>query len=63
VHWVEHLGNQNHVHLKLDAHSLVTLADPAQELKAGVRGSRLNSWRRLYFDQSGNRITTDRALA
>ena len=28
VHWVEHLGDQNHVHLKLDAHSLVTLADP-----------------------------------
>src|SRR6516162_8362152 len=35
VHWVEHLGDQNHVHLRLEAHSLVTLADPAQELKAG----------------------------
>src|SRR5437764_2848035 len=23
VHWVEHLGDQNHVHLKLDAHPLV----------------------------------------
>src|SRR5262249_50344407 len=34
VHWVERLGDQNHIHLKLDAHSLVTLADPAQDLKA-----------------------------
>src|SRR6202790_3590375 len=30
VHWVEHLGDQNHVHLKLANHSLVTLADPAR---------------------------------
>ena len=37
VHWVEHLGDQNHVHLKLATHSLVTLADPVQELKAGDR--------------------------
>ncbi len=28
VRWVEHLGDQNHVHLKLATHSLVTLADP-----------------------------------
>ena len=35
VRWVEHLGDQNHVHLKLATHSLVTLADPAQQLKAG----------------------------
>jgi multiple sugar transport system ATP-binding protein len=62
VHWVEHLGDQNHVHLKLEAHSLVTLADPAQELKAGDEVS-LEFMEPLYFDQSGNRITTDRALA
>ena len=35
VHWVEHLGDQNHVHLKLATHSLVTLADPLSQLKAG----------------------------
>src|ERR1700757_3629335 len=35
VHWVEHLGDQNHVHLKLSTHSLVTLADPIRPLKAG----------------------------
>jgi multiple sugar transport system ATP-binding protein len=62
VHWVEHLGDQNHVHLKLDTHSLVTLADPAQELKAGDEVS-LEFIAPLYFDQSGERITTDGALA
>jgi multiple sugar transport system ATP-binding protein len=61
VHWVEHLGDQNHVHLKLEAHSLVTLADPAQELKAGDEVS-LEFMEPLYFDQSGNRIA-DEVLA
>ena len=55
VHWVEHLGDQNHVHLKLDTHSLVTLADPAQDLKAGDQVS-LEFIEPLYFDQAGNRI-------
>jgi multiple sugar transport system ATP-binding protein len=55
VHWVEHLGDQNHVHLKLASHSLVTLADPAQPLKAGDRVS-LEFDDPLYFDQAGNRV-------
>jgi multiple sugar transport system ATP-binding protein len=55
VHWVEHLGDQNHVHLKLAAHSLVTLANPAQELKAGDRVC-LEFDDPLYFDQAGNRV-------
>ena len=58
VHWVEHLGDQNHVHLKLDTHSLITLADPAQDLKAGDQVS-LEFIEPLYFDQAGNRIRTD----
>jgi len=58
VHWVEHLGDQNHVHLKLATHSLVTLADPAQRLKAGDRVS-LQFAEPLYFDQAGNRIGAD----
>ena len=37
VHWVEHLGDQNHVHLKLATHSLVTLADPVQQLRQAIR--------------------------
>jgi multiple sugar transport system ATP-binding protein len=55
VHWVEHLGDQNHVHLKLATHSLVTLADPAQPLKAGDEVS-LEFAEPLYFDQAGNRV-------
>jgi multiple sugar transport system ATP-binding protein len=62
VRWVEHLGDQNHVHLKFDSHSLVTLADPAQDLRAGDEVS-LEFTEPLYFDQSGNRIATARANA
>jgi multiple sugar transport system ATP-binding protein len=58
VHWVEHLGDQNHVHLKLATHSLVTLADPAQQLKAGDQVS-LQFAEPLYFDQAGNRVGAD----
>src|SRR6266851_3387474 len=58
VHWVEHLGDQNHVHLKLADHSLVTLADPVQQLKAGDQVS-LEFAEPLYFDQAGNRIGAD----
>ncbi len=55
IHWVEHLGDQNHVHLKLASHSLVTLADPAQELKAGDEVS-LEFTEPLYFDAAGQRV-------
>ena len=58
VHWVEHLGDQNHVHLKLDTHSLVTLADPVQPLKAGDEVS-LQFAEPLCFDQTGNRVAVD----
>jgi multiple sugar transport system ATP-binding protein len=58
VHWVEHLGDQNHVHLKLADHSLVTLADPARPLKAGDEVS-LEFVEPLYFDQAGKRIAAD----
>jgi len=58
VHWVEHLGDQNHVHLKLATHSLVTLADPVQPLKAGDQVS-LEFESPLYFDQAGRRIGAD----
>ncbi len=58
VHWVEHLGDQDHVHLKLATHSLVTLADPSQPLRAGDQVS-LEFDQPLYFDQAGNRLGTD----
>jgi multiple sugar transport system ATP-binding protein len=58
VHWVEHLGDQNHVHLRLASHSLVTLADPAQPLKAGDQVS-LEFDDPLYFDQAGNLVAAN----
>src|SRR6202022_1070048 len=58
VHWVEHLGDQNHVHPTLPTHSLVTLADPVQPLKAGDQVS-LEFAEPLYFDQAGNRVDSD----
>ena len=35
VHRVEHLGDQNHVHIDYQGHAMVTLADPHQPLAAG----------------------------
>jgi len=55
VRWVEHLGDQNHVHLDLAGHPLVTLADPNQPLEAGDLVS-LELAGPLYFDESGKRI-------
>jgi multiple sugar transport system ATP-binding protein len=60
VHWVEHLGDQNHVHLRLATHSLVTLADPVQQLRAGDQVS-LEFTDPLYFDSAGNRVGSDGA--
>jgi len=59
VHWVEHLGDQNHVHLDLAGQPLVTLADPDQPLRAGDRVS-LELFDPLYFDRSGRRIDAGR---
>jgi multiple sugar transport system ATP-binding protein len=55
VRRVEHLGDQNHVHIEYKGHSLITLADPHRPLAAGqeVGLSLLNP---LYFDAAGRRI-------
>lgn len=55
VRWIEHLGDQNHVHLSLAGQALVTLADPRQPLRAGDRVS-LELADPLYFDASGKRL-------
>lgn len=55
VDWIEHLGDQNHLHLSLGAHKLVTLVDPDMPLQVGdavdlsLRGA-------LYFAADGERI-------
>jgi multiple sugar transport system ATP-binding protein len=55
IHRVEHLGDQNHIHLEYRGRSLVTLADPHQPLTAGQEvGFKLVE--PLYFDVVGRRI-------
>jgi multiple sugar transport system ATP-binding protein len=55
VHRVEHLGEQNHVHLAYKGEMLVTLADPHQTLDAGEEVE-LHLNHPLYFDAAGRRI-------
>ncbi len=55
VHRIEHLGDQNHVHLEYKSQMLVTLADPHQPLEAG-QDVELQLVHPLYFDAAGQRI-------
>ncbi len=55
VRRVEHLGDQNHVHLDYKGQALVTLADPHRPLAAGQEVG-LNLLNPLYFDAAGQRI-------
>jgi multiple sugar transport system ATP-binding protein len=55
VTWVEHLGDQDHLHLRLDGTEFVTLADPDAGLAAGdeVMVALENP---LFFDAAGARV-------
>jgi multiple sugar transport system ATP-binding protein len=55
IHRIEHLGDQNHVHLEYRSRMLVTLADPHRPLEAGQEVE-LQLTRPLYFDAAGRRI-------
>jgi multiple sugar transport system ATP-binding protein len=55
VNWIEHLGDQNHLHVSVAGHKLITLVDPATGLERGDKVS-LALVDPLYFDASGNRI-------
>ena len=55
VDWIEHLGDQNHLHVTIGGQKLVTLVDPATELQAGDAVT-VELVAPLYFDQAGNRI-------
>lgn len=55
IEWVEHLGDQNHVHIDVNGHKLVTLARPGQGLKVGD-AVRLEPVKPLYFDADGERL-------
>ena len=55
VHRIEHLGDQNHVHLEYRGQMLVTLADPHRPLRAG-QDVGLQLIHPLYFDAAGRRV-------
>ena len=55
VDWIEHLGDQNHLHVSVGGHKLVTLVDPEAGLERGD-GVSLALVDPLYFDAAGNRI-------
>ncbi len=55
VHRVEHLGDQNHVHIEYKGQALVTLADPHRPLAAGQEVG-LSLIDPLFFDAAGRRI-------
>jgi multiple sugar transport system ATP-binding protein len=55
VHRIEHLGDQNYVHLQYRGQMLVTLADPHQPLQAG-QDVELKLIAPLFFNAAGRRI-------
>ncbi|MCX5512087.1 ABC transporter ATP-binding protein [Kaistia algarum] len=55
VEWIEHLGDQNHLHVRIGEKKLTTLVDPESELVAGDAVA-LSLVDPLYFDATGNRI-------
>jgi multiple sugar transport system ATP-binding protein len=55
VEWVEHLGDQNHLHLSVGERRIVTLASPESDLGPGDQ-VRLEVVRPLFFDAAGNRL-------
>ncbi|MDK1492665.1 ABC transporter ATP-binding protein [Sinorhizobium sp. 7-81] len=55
VDWIEHLGDQNHLHIRVEGHKIVTLADPYLSVKPGDRVS-LTLKQPLYFGTDGERL-------
>ncbi|MBN8997997.1 MAG: ABC transporter ATP-binding protein [Rhizobiales bacterium] len=55
VDWIEHLGDQNHLHVRIGEKKLTTLVDPESDLAAGDAVA-LSLVDPLYFDAAGNRI-------
>ncbi len=55
VQRVEHLGDQNRLHLMLKGHAITTIADPATDYKPGAQ-IKIAPKKPLCFDADGNRI-------
>jgi multiple sugar transport system ATP-binding protein len=56
VTWIEHLGDQNHLHVAIGEEELVTLGDPDAGLVVGDHVS-IELTHPLFFDQNGIRVT------
>jgi multiple sugar transport system ATP-binding protein len=56
IDWIEHLGDQNHLHIRTGGHRIVTLADPYFTVRPGDRVA-LTLRDPLYFDRDGQRIS------
>ena len=55
VRWIEHLGDANHLHLRLGEHDFVTLTAPGTPLTVGDAVD-VDFVTPLFFDASGRRI-------
>ncbi|RUX41459.1 ABC transporter ATP-binding protein [Mesorhizobium sp. M4A.F.Ca.ET.020.02.1.1] len=55
VDWVEHLGDQNHLHVTVGTRKLVTLTDPDTALEKGDRVT-IRYRSPLYFGSDGQRL-------
>jgi multiple sugar transport system ATP-binding protein len=55
VTWIEHLGDRNHLHLRIGERDVVTLADPEAGLAVGDDVA-VDLVRPLFFDKDGNRV-------
>jgi len=55
VTWIEHLGDQNHLHITVGTHEVVTLVDPDAGLAVGDEVG-VSFVRPLFFDAQGARV-------
>ena len=55
VVWIEHLGDQTHLHVRIQGHEVITLADPDARLSLGDDVG-VDFVRPLFFDARGERI-------
>jgi len=55
VRWIEHLGDQNRMHVAIGTQDFVTLADPASGVSVGDPVD-LEFDRPLFFDRAGDRV-------
>lgn len=56
IKWIEHLGDQNHLHLSLGEAEIVTLADPDSGLDVGDEVA-IELTRPLFFGADGRRVS------